>query len=157
MPRLLLVFLCLAIAANLGAQSPAHPSATASPSATPPPATPTPTQSTESIINSMGPADLQQAVQLLQTNYIKPDALNETELNRAMLTGLLARLTGGVLLLSERPPDTSEATHPFHGELLDGHIGYLRPGALTTANLTAMDGAMQSLNGKKLDAVVLDL
>ncbi len=105
----------------------------------------------------MAPADLQQAVQLLKMNYINPDALNEAELNRAMLTGLLTRLSGGAALLPERPAESSEATNPFHGELLDGHIGYLRLGALTTANLQAMDASLQSSDARKADAIVLDL
>jgi C-terminal processing protease CtpA/Prc len=60
-------------------------------------------------------------------------------------------------LFSERPPDVSEATNPFHGELLEGHVGYLRLGALTPANLQAMDALMQSFSGKKVDAVIVDL
>lgn len=105
----------------------------------------------------MSPADLQQAVQLLKSNYINPDALNETELNRAMLSGLLNRLSGGAALLVESASDHSDATNQFHGELLDGHVGYLRPGALTSANLQAVDASLQSFAGKKMDAVVLDL
>lgn len=155
MRRLLLPVLSLSLAFQLRAQSPA-PSASAR--ALPAPAAaPSATPTTDSIIDSMAPADLQQAVQLLKSNYINPEALNEAELNRAMLTGLLARLTGGATLLPGAPPDNSEGTNPFHGELLDGHIGYLRTGALTSANLQAMDLMMQSFTGKKLDAVVLDL
>ena len=33
----------------------------------------------------MSSADLQQAIQFLKANYINPEALNETELNRALL------------------------------------------------------------------------
>jgi Peptidase family S41 len=105
----------------------------------------------------MGPADLQQAIQLLKSNYINSEALNETELNRAMLAGVLARLGPGVMLLPERAPEVSEATNPFFGEILDGHIGYLRLGALTAANLTALDSNLQGYAGKKIDAVVIDL
>ncbi|HMJ06115.1 MAG TPA: S41 family peptidase [Chthoniobacterales bacterium] len=105
----------------------------------------------------MGPADLQQAIQLLKNNYINPAALNETELNRAMLSGVLARLGHGVVLLSERPPEASAATNPFYGEILDNHIGYLRLGALTSPNLEALDANLQTYRGKKIDAVVIDL
>ena len=105
----------------------------------------------------MAPADLQQAVQTLKSNYIDPNALNEAELNRAMLTGLLMRLPGGAALLPAPPAENGDAPNPYHGELLDGHIGYLRAGSLTSANLQAMDATLQSFNGKKVDAVVLDL
>jgi carboxyl-terminal processing protease len=60
-------------------------------------------------------------------------------------------------LLPEAPAPASEATNPFHGELLDGHVGYLRLGALTLPNLQAMDAMLQTFAGKKADAVVLDL
>lgn len=142
----------LGFAPALRAQSPA-----ASPTTTPAPSISTPTPAPASLVDGMGAADLQQAVQLLKSNYINPDALNELELNRAMLTGLLTRLGPGALLLPQAAPAASEATNPFKGELLDGHIGYLRPGALTPPNLQAMDALLQSFAGKPPDAIVLDL
>lgn len=141
MLRLLFVLLCLTAALDLRAQSPA------------PAASPT----SDALINSMSAADLQQAVQLLKSSYIKPEALDETELNRAMLTGLLTRLGSGAALMAQPSQDNAQANQPFRGELLEGHIGYLRPGALTSANLQAMDASLQSFAGKKMDAVVLDL
>jgi len=61
------------------------------------------------------------------------------------------------MLLPERAPEVSEATNPFFGEILDGHIGYLRLGALTQANLQALDSTLQAYAGKKIDAAVIDL
>ncbi len=160
MLRLLLVCLCFSLVADLRAQSPARPAGSPTPAPAPsaaPPPPPAATPTVDSLINSMAPADLQQAVLLLKSNYINPEALNEAELNRAMLTGLLTRLSGGAALLPDRAPENSEATHPFHGELLDGHIGYLRLGALTNPNLQAMDAKLQEFSSKKADAVALDL
>jgi len=136
----------------------ASPSATvaATPAASPSP-TPTPTPTSEALINSMGSVDLQQALQLLKSNYINLEALNETELNRALLSGLLARLGRGVLILPERPAENAESTTTFYSELLEGHIAYLRVGALTPPNLQAMDANLQTFAAKKVDAVVLDL
>ena len=54
----------------------------------------------------MDPADLKEAIQLLKSNYIKPEALNETELNRATFEGILTRLGRGVVLL----PDSGSGT-----------------------------------------------
>ena len=105
----------------------------------------------------MSSADLQQTIQLLKTNYINSEALNETELNRALLAGVLARLGTGVLVLPERAPESSEASSPFYAEVLDGHVGYMRLGALTAPNLKAMDANLQTFRGKKVDAVVIDL
>lgn len=106
----------------------------------------------------MGAADLQQVMQLLKSNYINPEALNETELNRAMLFGVLARLGPGVMLLAERPPDATEAMNPFFSEVIDNHIAYLRLGVLSPANLQAMDASLQTFGAtRKVDAIVIDL
>ncbi|MGI8820939.1 MAG: S41 family peptidase [Chthoniobacterales bacterium] len=114
-------------------------------------------QNSGAIINAMGSPDLQQAIQLLKSNYINPDALSETELNRSMLAGVLARLGRGVMLLPERAADAAQTNSPFFSEILNGHIGYLRLGGITSPNLQAMDAALQTFPGKKIDAVVLDL
>ena len=133
------------------AQSPA-------PSGTPAPAvTPAPPPTTESLINAMGSADLNQAIQALKSNYLNPEALNATELDRATLAGLLGRLGRGVMLLPQQAPSASDTTSPFFGEILSGHIAYLRVGSLTSPNLQALDANLQSLGGKKIHALVLDL
>ncbi len=140
------------------AQPTARPAASPSPSAS---ATPSPAPSAPptaaAIIDSMGTADLQQAIQLLKSNYINPAALNEVELNRAMLAGVLTRLGAGVMLLPGHAPEVSATTNPFFAETLEGHIGYLRLGALTPPNLEALDAYLQKLDRKKIDALVLDL
>ena len=59
------------------------------------------TPSARTLIDSMDSADLKEAIQLLKNNYIKPEALNETELSRAAFEGILARLGRGVVLLAE--------------------------------------------------------
>jgi C-terminal processing protease CtpA/Prc len=104
----------------------------------------------------MAPPDLQQAIELLKTNYINPEALNETELNRALLSGILQRLGTGVQILPERA-NVSEASCPFYAEILDGHVGYLRLGVLTPTNLKALDTNLQTFTAKKVDALVIDL
>jgi hypothetical protein len=109
------------------------------------------------IIDAMGAADLQQAIQLLKSHYIDPEAVNDVELNRAMLSGALARLGRGVMLLPERNSAAPEPHQPFFGEVIDGHVGYLRFGALSQPNLQAIDTMLQGFAGKKVDAVVVDL
>ena len=162
LPSLLLIgALSFAPGTVLRAQSPARPSPTPTPSvasATPAPApAATPAPTTELLINSMAAADLQQAIQVLRANYIDPAALNETELDRATLTGLLARLGRGVMLLQQQAADSSDTTSPFFGEILAGHVAYLRIGSLTAANLQALDASLKTFAGKKIDAVVIDL
>jgi hypothetical protein len=144
-------------AANLSAQSPAKPGG-ASPSPAPP-TTPQPasTPTARSLVDSMDSADLKEAIQLLKNNYIKPEALNETELNRATFEGILLRLGRGVVLLSNSAAEPAEPAAPLFGEILEGHVGYLRFGALTRPNLDALDTNLKTFATKKVDALVLDL
>lgn len=141
--RALFVSVGLVLSTQLRAQTP-------SPS-------PSPTPTTESVINAMSSADLQQAIQVLKSNYIDPEALNETELNRALLTGLMTRLGRGAIILPQKPNESNDAGTAFFGEVLDGHIGYLRLGALTPANLKALDTQLQGFGSKKVDALIIDL
>src|SRR5689334_5144581 len=91
------------------------------PSASPPPAAASPTPSTEQLINSLSPADLQAAMSLLKANFAKPDAINETDLNRATFQGLMVRLGHGLMVFAEKPSATVEPAAPFFGEVLENH------------------------------------
>jgi len=137
---------------GLFAQAPAKSSPTPTVAAPQPSTTPT----TRSLIDSMDAADLKEAIQLLKSNYIKPETLNETELSRAAFEGVLTRLGRGVILLSNANPQSAEPAAALYGEVLDGHVGYLRLGALNKANLDALDATLQNFATKKVDAVVLD-
>ncbi len=105
----------------------------------------------------MNSVDLQQTIQLLKNNYINPEALSDTELDRATLFGVLDRLGPGLMIFAARAPQPNESTNPFFGEILEGHIGYVRFGALSQANLQALDAELQMLRAKKADALVIDL
>src|SRR5437763_13323130 len=140
--------------ASLSAQPPAK--ATPSPPAAAPSPSLSSTPTTRALIDSMDSADLKEAIQLLKNNYIKPDALNETELSRAAFEGILTRLGRGVILLPGANADAAEPATPFYAEILDGHVGYLRLGALNKANLEALDTNLQGFGAKKVDAVVID-
>ena len=106
----------------------------------------------------MDSAEVQQAIALLKTNFINPAALNEVELNRATLEGLMTRLGHGVMLLPAGEAQVAvPAASAAYSEILDGHIGYLRLGELTAANLRAMDEALKTFAARKVDALVIDL
>ena len=105
----------------------------------------------------MDSADLKEAIQLLKNNYIKPEALDETELNRATFEGILMRLGRGVVLLPDSAAEPTEPAAPFFGEILEGHIGYLRLGALIRPNLDALDASLKTFAAKRVDAIVIDL
>src|SRR5215831_15731119 len=127
------------VAGSLSAQSPSSSSSiTASPSAARSTPSQTSVPTSKSLVDSMDSTDLKEAVQFLKNNYIKPEVFDETELSRATLEGILARLGRGVVLLPNSGP-SPESDTPFYGEVLEGHVGYLRLGALTSPNLDAMD------------------
>src|SRR3982074_1079817 len=97
---LLLIGVSVLTIANLHAQSPS-PAATPKPSATP---------TTKELIDSLSAADLQAAVQLLKNNFTNPEAINETQLSRATIEGLIERLEPGLMFLQEKtrgPPAIS--------------------------------------------------
>lgn len=142
----------LLFAAVADGQSPTPPA-----SNLPKPATTSPTPSISALIDSLAPADLQQVIPLLKNNFINPAALNEIELDRATLEGLMMRLGHGVVLLPERAAAPMEIPSPFYSEVLAGHIGYLRLGALTMGNLQAMDTALKNFAPQKVDALIFDL
>ena len=118
---------------------------------------PSPTPGTQQIIDSLGDGDLQAAIALLKSNFTNPDALTDTELNRATLTGLLVRMPGGLMLVPNRESAPPEPAASFYSEVFDGHIGYLRLGSLNAANLKEMDKNLQDFVAKKIDAVIVDL
>ncbi|MDQ6809022.1 MAG: S41 family peptidase, partial [Verrucomicrobiota bacterium] len=93
----------------------------------------------------------------LKSNYVNPDALNQTELDRATFEGALTRLGRGATLLGDANADAGEAPAPFYSDIVLGHVGYLRLGDLSRPNLEAMDASLQTFAAKKVDAVVVDL
>jgi len=166
-PRLLFCSVSVSLfAANLSAQSPAStapplsasrtaqgagkPSALAA-------ASPSTTPATETVVNSLGPADLQAFITLLKSNFTDPDAITDTELNRATVEGLLVRLPRGVMLLSGKENASAGAPSAFYNELLGANIGYLRLGSLNNANLQALDKSLSAFGGKKVTAAIIDL
>jgi Peptidase family S41 len=166
--RFLLATLAISIlGANLFAQSPTPASpAPAQPVRPPPigsspPATPSSSParkpSTRQLVDSLGPADLQAVITLLKSNFTNPDAITDTELNRATVEGLMARLPRGVILMPGKEGAPLEAPSEFYGEVLGGLIGYLRLGSLNGANLQAMDKSLGNFAAKKADALIIDL
>ena len=83
-------------------------------------------------------------------------AVSGAELNRATLDGVLRRLGRGAMLLPAHPAATPTPA-PFYREIIDGHIGYLRPGDFDHPQLGEFDTTLRGFAGKKVDAIVLDL
>jgi hypothetical protein len=153
--------------ANLAAQSPTPRLPAQAPSGTAPqgtsksgalPATsPSTSPTTEDLVNSLGPADLQAVITLLKSNFVDPDAITEAELNRATVEGLMMRLPRGVLLLAGKENNPNVAPSTFYSEIIAGHIAYLRLGSLSSANLQALDKSLSAFGTKNVNAVIVDL
>ncbi|HET9419029.1 MAG TPA: S41 family peptidase [Chthoniobacterales bacterium] len=118
---------------------------------------PTATPAIDQLVNSLGGTDVQAAITLLKANFVKSDALTDEELNRALLQGLLVRYARGLQVLSNPATAPAEPAAPFYSEIFEGHIGYLRFGALNSANLTSLDKKLEEFAAKKTDAMVVDL
>ncbi len=154
------------------------PSSTPAPAAAqnPPPPTPIPTSVSAppppapagneqaALVDSLNPGELQEAVNLLRANYVRPDQVDDRAVARATLDGLLDRLNHGALLLpkpggNEAPaaPAGEPLPDAFAAETVDDHTGYVRLGTLTRDHLGDLDKALKEFADKKLPALVLDL
>ncbi|HEY2801792.1 MAG TPA: S41 family peptidase [Chthoniobacterales bacterium] len=145
----ILLFVVGSVAAQ---SSPVPPTAAASPVATPSPA-PAPGDP----LGQLAESDLQQALSFIKKNYVRPGAVNPTDLDRATLAGLIERLGRGVTLLTGPAAKTVASPAPSYREILAGHIGYLRPGTLRKNDLSDLDAALKFFASKKVDALILDL
>lgn len=148
---------------NVVAQSPtpASPGAKASQAQAKPPSLPEPSPSAtptiQELVDSLGPADLQAFITLLKGNFTDPDAITDTELNRATVEGLLVRLPRGITLLPGKESVAAAAPGASYSEVIAGRIGYVRLGSLNNANLQALDRALSGFAGKKVNDLIVDL
>src|SRR5215472_9830077 len=160
MLRLLLAtFVIAALGANLAAESPAPASAAQTGPKSPAQPTPFPsaTPTIEELVDSLGPADLQTFITLLKANFTNPDVITDTELNRATVEGLLARLPRGITLLAGKESVPPAVPSAFYSELIAGRSAYVRLGSLNNTNLQALDRALSGFAAKKVNDLILDL
>jgi hypothetical protein len=136
--------------------SPSKPAASTRPSGLVSPS-PSASPTTEDLVNSLGPADLQAVITLLKSNFTNPDEITDTELNRATVEGLMVRLPRGVMLLPAKENTRAEAPSVFYSEIIGGHIGYVRVGSFNAANLQALDKSLSNFAGKNVNALIVDL
>jgi hypothetical protein len=121
-----------------------------------PSAQPSASVDTKMTVDSLAPAEIDETIRVLKSNFVDPNALKDQELNRATLEGLLTRLRGGAMLLPDKTTKP-EFPAPFYSEVLGNHVGYVRIGSLTTDNLQAMEKALTDFTSQKVDALVIDL
>ena len=111
----------------------------------------------EELVDSLGPADLQAFITLLKANFTDPDAITDTELNRATVEGLLVRLPRGITLLAGKENVAAATPGAFYSEMIGGRTGYVRLGTLNNANLQALDKALSGFAAKKVNDLIVDL
>src|SRR6266511_3404734 len=160
------IFAISIFAVNLGAQSPAPTSPPPAPPGRMPQAqskspalpstSPSASPTTEDLVNSLGPADLQAVITLLKGNFTDPEAITDTELNRATVEGLIMRLPRGVMLLPAKE-NAAEPPGVFYSEIIGGHVAYVRLGSLNAANLQALDKSLSNFAAKNVNAIIVDL
>jgi C-terminal processing protease CtpA/Prc len=108
------------------------------------------------MIDALGAGDVQNALSWIKKNFANADAIDEAQLNRATLEGLLVRLDKGLLLLSTKPASPNE-TAALYAEVLENHIGYIRAGTISGTNIQVLDKRLADFAAKKVDALILDL
>jgi len=155
----LATFLIAVLVVKLAAQSPAPSSPAQTGAKSPAQAAPSPsaTPTTEELVDSLGPADLQALVTLLKANFTNQDAVTDTELSRATVAGLLVRLPRGITLMAGKEGVPSSTPSTFYSELIGGRTGYVRLGTLNNVNLQALDKALNGFATKKVNDLIVDL
>jgi hypothetical protein len=94
---------------------------------------------------------------LLKSNFTDPEAISDTELNRATVQGLIIRLPRGITLLPGKDNAAAVTPSAFYGEIIAGHTGYVRLGSLNSANLQSLDKTLTTFAAKKVNALIVDL
>ena len=159
----LMVAVVTAVSAAVAQSTTPSPSPSPAGSPSPKVASPTPVPTPnrpptpEELVNSLTAEDVQAAIGQVKKNFTTPEAVDETQLGRATLQGLLVRLNKGLLLLPSKASQPNDNSSPLYGEILENHVGYLRAGDMTPANLQAFDKKLTDFAAKKVDALIVDL
>ncbi|MCK9588733.1 MAG: S41 family peptidase [Terrimicrobiaceae bacterium] len=117
----------------------------------------TPPASLRETVNSLDAPQIQKAIDALQANFLSPSALDEASKQKALLEGLVRRLSPGAAIITADNAKGRTDLVPFLAEILDDRAGYIRPGTLDAAALSQLDASLASFSEKKLPAVILDL
>lgn len=115
-----------------------------------------PPQSLREAVDGLTEADLREFLKILREHYVDAPKLDENELSRATVQGLLERLAPGASLVATAASAPLEES-PFRSEIIESRIGYLRLGALAPDHLTELDAALQTIAARPLGAAILDL
>jgi hypothetical protein len=107
-------------------------------------------------VDALSPAELDQVLAAIRDRYIAAAKLNDAELKRATVQGLLDRLGSGVTIAPAAAADAATAS-PFRTEVLENRIVYARLGGIDQASVASLDAALKTAAETAGGAVVLDL
>jgi len=94
------------------------------------------------LIDTLYQSSLQEAFRLLTSDYINHDNLDELEVNRAALQGMLKRLDFGAMLLTEKELSERDSPFAFHRAIVADDTAYIRFGKFNQEGVTKLDGAL---------------
>ncbi len=116
-------------------------------------------KSLRELVNALSGTDIQTAIQALRDNYIEQQSLDELELNRAAMEGLLLRLGFGAVLKQSELADLSEngEPEPHYFETYNQRTAYLRPGSLTPDRVEWVQETLAEIREQGIGELVLDL
>jgi hypothetical protein len=110
------------------------------------------------LIDTLDQSSMQEAFRLLTKDYIHHNKLDELEVNRAALQGMLNRLDFGAMLLTEKSRAERNSPFDFHHAKINDEIGYIRFGRYEETELPKLDAAIAEFNAAKgLEHLILDL
>jgi hypothetical protein len=112
---------------------------------------------TKSLVDQLGPTQLQEILGQLRANYVDPAAVNTQALNQAAMIELLSKLGPGVRLRLRSELEKPTTTRPFRSEILNDHFGYIRCGALNQNTLVKLDDALGTFRNQNVQGVIVDL
>lgn len=118
-----------------------------------------PQKNVTELVNSLDQGNLQEAFRLLQSEYIKKEAIDPLNVNRAAIQGLLERLDFGAMLLTEESLSDRNAPYSYYSSKVDEKIGYIRFGQFTRQELEQLDQTLTAYTEeeKPPSTIILDL
>jgi hypothetical protein len=112
---------------------------------------------TKSLVDQLGPTQLQEILSQLRSNYVDPTAVNPQALDQAALIELLSKLGSGVRLRLRSELEQPTTVRPFRNEILNDRFGYIRCGTLNQNTLVRLDDALGIFRDQKVRGVIVDL
>jgi hypothetical protein len=112
---------------------------------------------TKSLVDQLGPAQFQEVLSRLRSNYVDPSTVNAQALDQAALIELLSKLGPGVRLRQRSEVEQPTTDRPFRSEILNDRFGYIRCGTLNQNTLVKLDDALGTFRNQSVRGIIVDL